>query len=110
MAMWPAPSNVRPFSVKERQQRSIAARNRNENRYFFFALGYAPQFPLVAAMRQEAEIMTEALKGCKAWEQDFLLPLAQKCFDLHLDDGMKVNYLMQQDVLAPIPWLAVKEE
>jgi hypothetical protein len=54
--------------------------------------------------------MTEALKGCQAWEQDFLLPLAQECFELHLDDGVKVNYLMQQDVLAPMPWLAVKEE
>lgn len=31
-------------------------------------------------MRQEAEKMTEALKGCQAWEQNCLLPLAQECF------------------------------
>jgi hypothetical protein len=49
------PPSAKPLSGKERLQRSIAARNGNENRYFCFVLGYAPQFPLVVALRQEAE-------------------------------------------------------
>jgi hypothetical protein len=50
------------------------------------------------------------LKECQAWEQDALLPLAQQRIELDLDDGVKVNYLKLQDVLAPIPGLAAKEE
>ena len=62
------------------------------------------------AARKEAEKITKVLKECQAWEQDALLPLAQQRIELDLDDGVKVNYLKLQDVLAPIPGLAVKED
>ncbi|QPN69987.1 BREX-1 system adenine-specific DNA-methyltransferase PglX [Synechococcus sp. CBW1108] len=55
------------------------------------------------AARKEAEKITKVLKECQAWEQDALLPLAQQRIELDLDDGVKVNYLKLQDVLAPIP-------
>ena len=60
--------------------------------------------------RKEAEKITKVLKECQAWEQDSLLPLAQQRIELDLDDGVKVNYLKLQDVLAPIPGLAAKED
>ena len=63
-----------------------------------------------SAARKEAEKITKVLKDCQAWEQDSLLPLAQQRIELDLDDGVKVNYLKLQDVLAPIPGLAAKEE
>jgi len=63
-----------------------------------------------SAARKEAEKITKVLKECQAWEQDSLLPLAQQRIELDLDDGVKVNYLKLQDVLAPIPGLAAKEE
>jgi hypothetical protein len=62
------------------------------------------------AARKEAEKITKVLKECQAWEQDSLLPLAQQRIELDLDDGVKVNYLKLQDVLAPIPGLAAKED
>jgi len=62
------------------------------------------------AARKEAEKITKVLKDCQAWEQDSLLPLAQQRIELDLDDGVKLNYLKLQDVLAPIPGLAAKEE
>jgi hypothetical protein len=62
------------------------------------------------AARKEAEKITKVLKECQAWEQEALLPLAQQRIQLDLDDGVKVNYLKLQDVLAPIPGLAAKEE
>jgi hypothetical protein len=63
-----------------------------------------------SAARKEAEKITKVLKECQAWEQDALLPLAQQRIELDLDDGVKVNYLKLQDVLAPIPGLAAKED
>ena len=39
-----------------------------------------------------------------------MLPLAQQRIELDLDDGVKVNYLKLQDVLAVIPGLVAKEE
>lgn len=62
------------------------------------------------AARKEAEKITKVLKECQAWEQDALLPMAQQRIELDLDDGVKVNYLKLQDVLAPIPGLAAKED
>jgi type II restriction/modification system DNA methylase subunit YeeA len=62
------------------------------------------------AARKEAEKITKVLKECQAWEQDALLPLAQQRIDLDLDDGVKVNYLKLQGVLATIPGLAAKED
>ena len=62
------------------------------------------------AARKEIEKITKVLKECQAWEQDALLPLAQQRIELDLDDGVKVNYLKLQDVLAPIPGLAAKED
>jgi type II restriction/modification system DNA methylase subunit YeeA len=62
------------------------------------------------AARKEAEKITKVLKECQAWEQDSLLPLTQQRIELDLDDGVKVNYLKLQDVLAPIQGLAAKEE
>ncbi len=62
------------------------------------------------AARKEAEKITKVLKDCQTWEQDSLLSLAQQRIELDLDDGVKVNYLKLQDVLAPIPGLAAKEE
>ncbi len=62
------------------------------------------------AARKEAEKITKVLKECRAWEQDALLPLAQQRIELDLDDGVKVNYLKLQEVLAPIPGLAAKED
>ena len=62
------------------------------------------------AARKEAEKITKVLKECHAWEQEALLPLAQQRIELDLDDGVKVNYLKLQDVLAPIPGLAAKED
>ena len=62
------------------------------------------------AARKEAEKITKVLKECQAWEQDALLPLAQQRIELDLDDGVKVNYLKLQDVLATIPGLASKED
>ncbi len=59
--------------------------------------------------RKEAEKIAKVFKECQAWEQDALLPLAQQRIELDLDDGVKVNYLKLQDVLAPIPGLAAKE-
>jgi hypothetical protein len=61
------------------------------------------------AARKEAEKITKVLKECQTWEQDALLPLAQQRIELDLDDGVKVNYLKLQDVLATIPGLAAKE-
>jgi hypothetical protein len=63
-----------------------------------------------SAARKEAEKISKVLKECQDWEQDSLLPLAQQRIELDLDDGVKVNYLKLQDVLAPIPGLAAKEE
>jgi hypothetical protein len=63
-----------------------------------------------SAARKEAEKITKVLKECQAWEQDALLPLAQQRIPLDLDDGVKVNYLKLQDVLAVIPGLAAKED
>jgi hypothetical protein len=62
------------------------------------------------AARKEAEKITKVLMECQAWEQDALLPLAQQRIELDLDDGVKVNYLKLQDVLATIPGLAAKED
>lgn len=62
------------------------------------------------AARKEAEKITKVLKECQAWEQESLLPLAQQRIELDLDDGVKVNYLKLQDVLATIPGLAAKED
>ena len=62
------------------------------------------------ASRKEAEKITKVLRECHDWEQDSLLPLAQQRIELDLDDGVKVNYLKLQDVLAPIPGLAAKED
>jgi type II restriction/modification system DNA methylase subunit YeeA len=62
------------------------------------------------AARKEAEKINKVLKECQAWEQDALLPLAQQRIELDLDDGVKVNYLKLQDVLATIPGLAAKED
>ena len=62
------------------------------------------------AARREAEKISKVLKDCQAWEQDSLLPLAQQRIEIDLDDGVKVNYLKLQDVLAPIPGLAAKED
>jgi hypothetical protein len=62
------------------------------------------------AARKEAEKITKVMKECQAWEQDALLPLAQQRIELDLDDGVKVNYLKLQDVLATIPGLAAKED
>jgi hypothetical protein len=62
------------------------------------------------AARKEAEKISKVLKECQTWEQDALLPLAQQRIPLDLDDGVKVNYLKLQDVLAPIPGLAAKED
>jgi hypothetical protein len=62
------------------------------------------------AARKEAEKITKVLKECQAWEQDALLPLAQQRIELDLDDGVKVNYLKLQEVLAVIPGLAAKED
>ena len=62
------------------------------------------------AARKEAEKIAKVLKECQAWEQDALLPLAQQRIELDLDDGVKVNYLKLQDVLAVIPGLAAKED
>jgi hypothetical protein len=62
------------------------------------------------AARKEADKITKMLKECQAWEQDALLPLAQQRIPLYLDDGVKVNYLKLQDVLATIPGLAAKED
>jgi type II restriction/modification system DNA methylase subunit YeeA len=62
------------------------------------------------AARKEAEKIAKVLKECQAWEQDALLPLAQQRIELDLDDGVKVNYLKLQDMLAPIPGLAAKED
>jgi len=60
------------------------------------------------AARKEAEKITKVLKECQAWEQDALVPLAQQRIPLDLDDGVKVNYLKLQEVLAKIPGLAAK--
>ena len=60
------------------------------------------------AARKEAEKITKVLKECQAWEQDALLPLAQQRIELDPDDGVKVNYLKLQEVLAKIPGLAGK--
>ncbi len=62
------------------------------------------------AAHKEADKISKVLKECQAWEQDALLPLAQQRIELDLDDGVKVNYLKLQDVLATIPGLAVKED
>lgn len=62
------------------------------------------------AARKEAEKNSMVLKECQAWEQDALLPLAQQRIALDLDDGVKVNYLKLQEVLAPIPGLAAKDD
>jgi hypothetical protein len=62
------------------------------------------------AARKEAEKITKVLKECEAWEQDSLLPLAQQRIELDLNDGVEVNYLKLQDVLATIPGLAAKED
>jgi hypothetical protein len=62
------------------------------------------------AARKEAEKISKVLKECQAWEQDALLPLAQQRIELDLDDGVKVNYLKLQEVLATIPGLAAKED
>jgi hypothetical protein len=61
------------------------------------------------AARKETEKITKVLKECQAWEQDALQPLTQQRIELDLDDGVKVNYLKLQDVLATIPGLAAKE-
>ncbi|QNI70729.1 Putative Type IIC bifunctional restriction-modification protein with endonuclease and N6-adenine DNA methyltransferase activity [Cyanobium sp. NS01] len=62
------------------------------------------------AARKEAEKITKVLRECQEWEQDALLPLAQQRIELDLDDGVKVNYLKLQDVLAKIPGIKAKEE
>ena len=61
-----------------------------------------------AAARKEADKIAKALRDCQDWERDALLPLAQQRIELDLDDGVKVNYLKLNGVLAPIPGLAAK--
>ena len=61
------------------------------------------------AARKEADKIVKVLRECQDWERDALLPLAQQRIELDLDDGVKVNYLKLQEVLAPIPGLAAKE-
>ncbi len=60
------------------------------------------------AARKEAEKINKVIKECQDWEKEALLPLAQKRIKLDLDDGVKVNYLKLQDVLAKIPGLKAK--
>lgn len=54
--------------------------------------------------------LTKTLHECEEWERQTILPLAQARIDLHLDDGVKVNYLKLGEALAPIPGLAATEE
>jgi hypothetical protein len=61
-----------------------------------------------AAARKEADKIAKVLRDCQDWERDALLPLAQQRIELDLDDGVKVNYLKLNGVLAPIPGLAAK--
>ena len=58
--------------------------------------------------RKEADKINKVLKECQTWEQNALMPLAQQRIPLDLDDGVKVNYLKLQEVLAKIPGLAAK--
>ena len=60
------------------------------------------------AARKEAEKINKVIKECQDWEKEILLPLAQKRIKLDLDDGVKVNYLKLQEVLAKIPGLKAK--
>lgn len=62
------------------------------------------------AARKEAEKLNKALKDCREWERDTLLPLAQQRLAIDLDDGVKVNYQKFNGALAPIPGLELKEE
>jgi hypothetical protein len=63
-----------------------------------------------ATARKEGDKISKALRECQDWEREALLPLAQQRIELDLDDGVKVNYLKLQAVLALIPGLAAKEE
>ena len=54
------------------------------------------------AARKEAEKINKVIKECQDWEKESLLPLAQQRIKLNLNDGVKVNYLKLQNVLAKI--------
>jgi len=60
------------------------------------------------AARKEREKLEKALKDCREWERDVILPLAQKRLEIDLDDGVKVNYQKFEGAVAPIPGLAKK--
>lgn len=62
------------------------------------------------AARKEADKLKKALKECRDWERDTVLPLAQQRIDLDLDDGVKANYPKFPGLLAKIPGLEGKEE
>lgn len=61
------------------------------------------------AARKEADKLKKALKECRDWERDTVLPLAQQRIELDLDDGVKVNYQKLPGLLAKIPGLEKKE-
>ena len=50
--------------------------------------------------RKESDKIIRVIKECQRWERDSLLPIAQQRIRLDLDDGVKVNYLKLQKVLA----------
>ena len=62
------------------------------------------------AARKDLDRMTKVLAECEEWERSTLLPLAQQRIELDLDDGVKVNYLKLNAVLAPIAGLAAADE
>ncbi len=55
--------------------------------------------------RNDSEKINKIIKECQKWERDSLLPIAQQRIKIDLNDGVKVNYLKLQEVLAKIPGL-----
>lgn len=52
---------------------------------------------------RKIETLRKALKDCREWERDILLPVPQQRLALDLDDGVKTNYPKFGKALAKIP-------
>ena len=60
--------------------------------------------------RKEIDRLQDVITELELWDAKVLLPLAEKRFEIDLDDGVKVNYVKFSGAVRSIPGLAAKEE
>ena len=60
--------------------------------------------------RKEIDRLQDVITELELWDAKVLLPLAEKRFEIDLDDGVKVNYVKFSGAVRNIPGLAAKDE